>query len=49
MNKIIYSKDEKEIRYYNVFKNKKNNKIGLDLIVTNKRLITINYDESKGQ
>ena len=46
MDKIKFSNGEQNIKQYNVFKNKKNKKSGLNVIVTNKRLICINYDES---
>lgn len=44
-NDIMYSKDEKEVRRYNVFQGKGGNpsKRGLDLIVTNKRIISKSY------
>ena len=48
MIRIKYSQDEKELRYYNVFKDKKKkDDKGLDLIVTNKRVILISYTKNK--
>ena len=44
--KLIYAKDEKEYRRYNVFVGKKDKNSGVDLIVTNKRVITHMYKDT---